>query len=65
VYATDVRDDDAVESIVPEGADEVVNRYPIAALTASANPEAADAFVAFVLSDAGRTILADFGFGAP
>jgi molybdate transport system substrate-binding protein len=65
VYATDVVGDDAVESIVPEGAAEVVNRYPIAALADAAYPEAAAAFVAFVLSGAGRAILADFGFGAP
>jgi molybdate transport system substrate-binding protein len=65
VYATDVVGDDAVESIVPEGADDVVNRYSIAALAEAANPEAAAAFVAFVLSDAGQAILADFGFGAP
>jgi molybdate transport system substrate-binding protein len=65
VYATDVVGDDAVESIVPEGAAEVVNRYPIAALADAAHPEAAAAFVAFVLSGAGRAILADFGFGAP
>jgi molybdate transport system substrate-binding protein len=65
VYATDVIGDDAVDPIVPEGAEEVVNRYPIAALTGADAPEAADAFVAFVLSDAGQAILRDFGFGAP
>lgn len=65
VYATDVIGDDAVEVIVPEGAAEVVNRYPIAALAEAANPEAARAFVAFVLSDGGRAILAEHGFGAP
>lgn len=65
VYATDVVGDDAVDSIVPEGASEVVNRYPIAALKDAANPEAAAAFVDLVLSERGRSILADFGFGAP
>jgi molybdate transport system substrate-binding protein len=65
VYATDVVGDDAVESFVPEGAGDVVNRYPIAALAEAPNPDAAAAFVAFVLSDAGRAILADHGFGAP
>ncbi len=65
VYATDVIGRDDVEVIVPEGADEVVNRYPIAALAEAANPEAAEAFVAFVLSDEGQGILADVGFGAP
>lgn len=65
VYATDVIGRSDVEAVVPDGADEVVNRYPIAALSDAPNAEAADAFVAFVLSDAGQKILADFGFGAP
>lgn len=65
VYATDVIGRDDIEVIVPDGADEVVNHYPIAALADAPNPDAAAAFVAFVLSDAGQRILADFGFGAP
>lgn len=65
VYATDVVGRDDVEAIVPAGADAVVNRYPIATLTGAPNPAAADAFVAFVLSDEGRAILADAGFRAP
>ncbi|KTS07670.1 molybdate ABC transporter substrate-binding protein [Microbacterium testaceum] len=65
VYATDVVGRADIEAIVPEGADKVVNRYPIAALTDAPNPEAAAAFVAFVLSDDGQRILADAGFRAP
>ncbi|WP_311244061.1 molybdate ABC transporter substrate-binding protein [Microbacterium sp. WCS2018Hpa-23] len=65
VYATDVVGGDDVEVIVPDGADEVVNHYPIAALSEAPNSAAAEAFVAFVLSDEGQRILADFGFGAP
>jgi molybdate transport system substrate-binding protein len=65
VYATDVIGRDDIEVIVPEGADDVVNHYPIAALADAANPDAAEAFVTFVLSDAGQKILADFGFGKP
>lgn len=65
VYATDVTGRSDVEAVVPDGADEVVNHYPIAALSDAPNAEAAEAFVAFVLSDAGQKILADFGFGAP
>lgn len=65
VYATDVVGRSDVEAVVPEGADEVVNRYPIAALKDAANPDAAAAFVAFVRSEAGQKILADHGFGAP
>lgn len=63
VYATDVNRRDDVDAIVPEGADAVVNRYPIAALDDARNPDAATAFVAFVLSDEGQSILSDFGFG--
>lgn len=65
VYATDVVGRDDVEAIVPAGADAVVNRYPIAALTESRNPNAAAVFVAFVLSDEGQKVLADAGFRAP
>ncbi|WP_431074546.1 molybdate ABC transporter substrate-binding protein [Microbacterium phyllosphaerae] len=65
VYATDVIGRDDVEVIVPDGADDVVNHYPIAALSETPNSAAAEAFVAFVLSDEGQRILADFGFGAP
>jgi molybdate transport system substrate-binding protein len=65
VYATDVRADDSVEAIVPEGADEVVNRYPIAALADAGNPVAAAAFVDFVLSADGQGLLREYGFGAP
>lgn len=64
VYATDVIDRPVV-SIVPEGAADVVNRYPIAALNGAANPDAAAAFVAFVLDAKGAAILAAHGFGAP
>jgi molybdate transport system substrate-binding protein len=65
VYKTDVADRDDVEAILPEGAADVVNRYPIAALSDASNPAAAEAFVRFVLSPRGQEILAEFGFGAP
>lgn len=65
VYATDVVGRDDVESIVPEGAEAVVNRYPIAALAGAPNPVAAAAFVDFVLSPSGQAILAAAGFRAP
>ncbi len=63
VYATDVIGRDDVEVIVPDGADDVVNHYPIAALAEAPNSDAAAAFVDFVLSDEGQRILAEFGFG--
>jgi molybdate transport system substrate-binding protein len=65
VYRTDVQGRDDVESIAPSGADAVVTRSPIAALTASAHPEAAAAFIAFVTGARGREILARHGFGTP
>lgn len=60
VYATDVLTDENVAAIVPEGADEVVNTYPIATL--GQNP-GAQAFVDFVISERGQEILAEHGFG--
>lgn len=65
VYATDVPGREDVESLVPIGAEDVVNRYPIAALSATKYPEIAAAFVAFVLAAEGQAVLADLGFGAP
>lgn len=64
VYATDVVGK-AVESIVPEGAGQVVNRYPIVALKDAPNPAVAQAFADFVLGPQGAAILAKHGFGAP
>ncbi|SDQ23887.1 molybdate ABC transporter substrate-binding protein [Microbacterium sp. cf332] len=65
VYVTDAATTDEVDAVETPGADAVVNRYPIAALTAARSPEAAAAFVAFVLSDEGRAVLDQRGFGAP
>jgi molybdate transport system substrate-binding protein len=66
VYRTDVAAaGDAVDGIAVDGADDVVNVYPVAALADAPNPDAADAFVEFVLSDEARAILDGAGFGAP
>jgi molybdate transport system substrate-binding protein len=43
----------------------VIAEYPIAALTESSNPELANAFIAFVLSEQGQTILQKWGFASP
>lgn len=66
VYVTDVRAAGAaVEGLaVPEAA-EVVNRYPIALLDGAPHPDAARAFIDYVLSDDGQRMLADAGFVAP
>lgn len=63
VYVTDVLDaGDAIEGIE---VDSTPVKYPIATLAASTSKEAADAFVAFVLSAKGQSILKAAGFGAP
>ncbi|MEV7632287.1 molybdate ABC transporter substrate-binding protein [Microbacterium sp. NPDC089318] len=63
VYATDVIGDAAVDSFVPEGAAEAVNRYPIAALEDAG--AAGVAFAEFVRGPEGQRVLHDLGFGAP
>jgi molybdate transport system substrate-binding protein len=66
VYATDVRAaGDRVEGIEFPEADEAVNQYPICTLKAAPNPDAAQAFVELVNSDAGRKALTDAGFRNP
>lgn len=65
VYRTDVTGRTDVESITPAGAEDVVNRYPIAALVNAKNPDAAAAFAAFVTGPEGREVLDSLGFGAP
>lgn len=65
VYVTDAKTTGDVETVTTAGADAVVNTYPIAVLSGAKNPAAATAFVDFVLSNAGRTVLSGFGFGGP
>jgi molybdate transport system substrate-binding protein len=61
VYRTDVlAAHGTVEGIAFAQAADAVNRYPIAALTPGG-----EAFVAWVLSDAGLALLREAGFGAP
>lgn len=49
---------------IPED-ENVVAEYPIAVLSDAPNPDAAMAFVEFVLSDAGQGILGEYGFASP
>ena len=66
VYVTDViAAGDAVKGIEFDGAGEAVNTYPIAALTASGAADVAEAFVAFITGDAGRSVFEAAGFGRP
>lgn len=67
VYRTDVSGDDSVASIVPPGADQVVNSYPISVIKNSRasgeQAQAAQAFVDYVLSESGQSILSRYDFG--
>lgn len=66
VYASDVvAGGDAVRGLPIPAEFDVSVAYPIAALADAPNAEAARAFVEFVLSDEGRSILLEHGFQAP
>lgn len=66
IYASDVAAaGDAVHAVpVPTGVNVSV-AYPIAPLTGARNAEAARAFIEFVVSDEGQSILRGHGFQAP
>lgn len=65
-YVTDVLSTDgAVEGVDIPDEFNVVAEYPIAALSNAPNPDAASAFVEYVLSDEGQAILASYGFLSP
>ncbi|MGI8653250.1 MAG: molybdate ABC transporter substrate-binding protein [Geodermatophilaceae bacterium] len=66
VYVTDVlAAGDAVEGIDFPETEEAVNSYPIVALAAAPNPEAAQAWVEFILSDVAASALEEAGFRSP
>jgi len=65
VYATDIARTSRVVPVELEGAADGVNYYPIGTVAASSHTEVADAFVAWVLSDAGQSVLDSHGFIAP
>lgn len=66
VYASDVQSaGSAVEGIEFPEAEDAVNEYPICSLAAAPNPEAAQAFLDLVLSEAGQEALETAGFRAP
>jgi len=66
VYVTDIASAaQTVEGIEIPEEHNVSAEYPISVLLNAANKQAADAFVALVLSDQGQGILREFGFGAP
>jgi molybdate transport system substrate-binding protein len=66
VYASDiVAADGRVDGVQLPDEQNVPAAYPIARLAEAPNAEVADAFVAFVLSEPGQRILAEYGFTAP
>ena len=66
VYRTDVlAAGDKVEGIEFPEAGEAVNAYPIAVCAKAPNPDAAQAFVDYVLSGEGKAVLTEAGFGTP
>ena len=62
VYRSDALGLEGVRIVTLPGADTLEIRYPIARLAGATQPELADAFVAFVLSDAGQEVLERYGF---
>ncbi|GAB78397.1 molybdate transport system substrate-binding protein [Austwickia chelonae] len=66
VYATDAKaSGDKVRTIAVPGSDKVVNRYPITLVKDADHEGTGKAFIAAVLSDKGRQILARHGFTTP
>ncbi|WP_394618742.1 molybdate ABC transporter substrate-binding protein [Lentzea sp. JNUCC 0626] len=66
VYKTDVKAaGDKVEGIDFTEADQAVNDYPIAPVAKAPNAAAAKAFIEFVLSDKGKSVLGAAGFVSP
>ncbi len=63
VYVTDVRA--AGEDVAGVDLPGITNSYPIATVTNAGHPEAASAFVSFVLSGDGQTVLSRYGFLGP
>ena len=65
VYVTDVLSATGVEGIEIPPAVNVVAEYPIAVLASAPNPDAAAAWIEFVLSEEGQAILTSYGFTTP
>lgn len=65
-YATDVNaaGDDAIGVEIP-GDLNVVAEYPMVTTTEATNPDGAQAFIDFAVSDDGQAILAKYGFTSP
>jgi molybdate transport system substrate-binding protein len=65
VYTSDVVAAPDLKTIEIPAELNVIAEYPIAALTQSDHPDLADAFIDYVLSDEGQSILQKWGFASP
>lgn len=66
VYVTDAATAGSrVTTVAIPASENAETTYPIAALEDGTNPDLADAFLAYVRSDAAQAVLADFGFLPP
>lgn len=63
VYSTDVQANRNVAGVAIPSDQNVIAEYLIAALSGAPNPSGANAFISFVLSADGQSILKDAGFG--
>jgi molybdate transport system substrate-binding protein len=65
-YVTDiVASSGDVEGLAIPDEHNVVAEYPLATVSSGANPDLAGAFVEFVISETGQSILRDHGFASP
>ena len=66
VYTTDAAKSGSKVEPIALPANSVINHYPIALTKSAGNPQAAQAFIDYVLSPEGQKVLQDtYGFGAP
>jgi molybdate transport system substrate-binding protein len=66
VYTTDVTAaGDKLEGVDFPESDEAVNKYPVAVSTKAKDPEGAQAFEDYLLSEDGQKVLGEAGFGKP
>lgn len=65
VYTSDAVATPELQTIEIPAEFNALANYPIAPLIESPNPELADAFIAYVLSEEGQAILQKWGFGSP
>lgn len=66
VYVTDVKAaGDKVKGVTFPESSSAVNKYPIAALSTTKNPDLAKEFVSLVTGTEGQSVLADAGFAKP